>query len=180
MRYLRLVVVGTLLMVACEVDQQQPVDVKSLIGSMDTNDDGKVDAEEIAAATEAEAGVVEVIEDGTALVETIDTVVEHKDTLCVGMIVLLVLGALFKLLLSLIKVLGRNVEWFKTKDGKRVIKYSTLGLGAAAGLVANLAFGMHWAQALEIMLSGPLAVAIHEYTKDSKDSAGEQAKPASA
>lgn len=176
MRYLRLLIMGALL-VSCVGDQPPPVDVKSLIGSMDTNDDGKVDAKEIAAAIEAEASVVDVIEDGTNLVDAVTEVAKHKDELGGGMIVLLVLGGLFKLLLSLIKVLGRNVVWFRTRDGKRVIKYSTLGLGAAAGLVANLAFGLHWAEALEIMLSGPLAVAIHEYTKDSRDSEGpEEAK----
>lgn len=169
MRYIRLLIMG-LLLVSCVGDQPPPVDVKSLIGSMDTNNDGKVDAEEIAAATEAEASVVDVISDGTDLVDTVTEVAERKDELSGGIIVLLVLGGLFKLLLSLIKVLGRNVVWFRTRDGKRVIKYSTLGLGAAAGLVANLAFGLHWAEALEIMLSGPLAVAIHEYTKDSRDS----------
>lgn len=180
MRYLRLLIVSAALVTCCNGDQSQSVDVKALIGSMDTNNDGKVDAEEIAAATNAEAGAATVVEDGAAAVDTITTVVKHRGTLGGGMIALLVLGALFKLLLSLIKVLGRNINWFGTRDGKRVIKYSTLGLGAAAGLVANLAFGVHWAQALEIMLSGPLAVAIHEYTKDSKESPGEQAKPASA
>jgi hypothetical protein len=178
MKYLRLLVVSTAL-VTC-VGDQVPVDVKTLIGSMDTNDDGVVDEEEIAAATEAEAGVTDVIKDGTDMVDTITTVVERKDKLSGGMIALLVLGAVFKLLLSLIKVIGKNIVWFKTKDGKRAIKYSTLGLGAAAGLVANLAFGVHWAQALEIMLSGPLAVAIHEYTKDSKDSSKERSDPARA
>lgn len=78
------------------------------------------------------------------------------------------LGALFKLLLSLLKVLGKNFVWFKTQDGKRVIKYSTLALGAAAGLCANLGFGMNWIEALILMLSGPISVAIHEYTSDSK------------
>jgi hypothetical protein len=67
------------------------------------------------------------------------------------------------------KVLGKNIAWFKTKDGKRVVKYSTLGLGAAAALLANLAFGMHWLDAVQILLSGPLAVAIHEYTSDSSE-----------
>jgi ADP-dependent phosphofructokinase/glucokinase len=78
----------------------------------------------------------------------------------------LILGAVFKFLLSTIKVLGKNIEWFKTQTGKRVIKYSTIALGGAAGLMANLVFGMSWLEAAEIFVSGPLAVALHEYMSD--------------
>lgn len=134
--------------------------------SLDTNHDGKVDAAETAAATNADSNVSDVIKDGA------DVVIAAKGTkdsgLPKGVAIAVLLGTLFKLLLSLMKVLGKNVAWFKSQDGKRVIKYSTLGLGALAALAANLAFGMNWVDAITILLSGPLAVAIHEYTSDSK------------
>ena len=140
---------------------------------LDTNNDGKVDAAETAAATNADADVGDLIADGADTVSTIKNVVDKKDTMPVGTMILVILGVVFKLLLSLMKVLGRNIAWFKSKDGKRVVKYSTLGLGAAAALVANLAFGMNWIEAAQLLLAGPIAVAIHEYTKDSKDAAPE-------
>jgi hypothetical protein len=84
------------------------------------------------------------------------------------LLVSLLLAAVFKLLLSLLKVLAKSLAWFKSQDGKRILKYSTIGLGSAAALVANLSFGLSWVDALTILLSGPLAVAIHEYTSDSK------------
>lgn len=138
--------------------------------ALDTNNDGVVDAKEMAAATNADADVGDVVADSADAAKVIGKLVGDKDpAMPVGTMVLLILGVVFKLLLSSIKLVGKNVAWFKTKDGKRVIKYSTLGLGAAAGLVANLAFGMSWLEAAQIVLSGPLAVAIHEYTSDSKD-----------
>jgi hypothetical protein len=85
------------------------------------------------------------------------------------MVVASFLAALIKLLLSLVKVLAKNVSWFAGKEGKRIVKYSTLGLGALTGLVANLGFGLPLVESLLVALSGPLSVAIHEYTKDSKD-----------
>jgi hypothetical protein len=85
------------------------------------------------------------------------------------MVIASFLAALIKLLLSLVKVLAKNVSWFAGKEGKRIVKYSTLGLGALTGLVANLGFGLPLVESLLIALSGPLSVAIHEYTKDSKD-----------
>jgi hypothetical protein len=134
--------------------------------SLDTNGDGKVDATETATATNTGAAVGDVLKDGADVVNAAKGV---KDSgLPKSLAVAVLLGAVFKLLLSLIKVLGNNVAWFKSQDGKRVLKYSTLGLGAAAALAANLGFGMNWIDAITILLSGPLAVAIHEYTSDSK------------
>lgn len=134
--------------------------------SLDTNGDGKVDAAEQAAATAKEATVADVIKDGA---DTVNAAKALKDpTMPKGVMVAVLLGAVFKLLLSLMKVLGKNIAWFKTANGKRIVKYSTLGLGAAAGLVANLAFGMSWIDSVTILLSGPIAVAINEYTSDSK------------
>jgi len=174
----RLLLIAGLLLVPMVAPAQEPApkpepaatapaaDAPKPDSSLDTNNDGKVDADEVKAATDADAEISDVIKDATGVYEA----VKDKKSLPKGTFWAVMLGAVFKLLLSLVKVLGKNVAWFKTKDGKRVVKYSTIGLGAAAALTANLAFGMHWMDAVQILLSGPLAVAIHEYTKDSKDS----------
>jgi len=134
--------------------------------SLDTNKDGKVDASETSAVTTADASAGEVAGDAAKVVDAAKSL---KDpTLPKGLAIAVLLGAIFKLLLSGLKVVSKFAPWFKSQDGKRVLKYSTLGLGAAAALTANLAFGMGWMDALTILLSGPLAVAIHEYTSDSK------------
>lgn len=136
------------------------------VSSLDTNGDGKVDAAETAAATAKDSTVKDVIKDGTDVISAAKGVKDSGTPKAVAIAVLL--GAIFKLLLSLIKVLAKNVAWFKSQDGKRVVKYSTLALGVLATLTANLAFGMGWVDAIMILLSGPIAVAIHEYTSDSK------------
>ncbi len=139
--------------------------------SMDTNEDGKVDEAETAAATEKDADVTDAIKEGAEVVEAAKELANKDESdMPTGTLILVLLGAIFKFLLSTMKLLGKNVPWFKTKDGKRVVKYSTLALGAVSALVANLAFGMHWIEAMQLLLSGPIAIGIHEYTKDSKDS----------
>lgn len=134
--------------------------------SLDTNKDGKVDAAETAAATNAEATTGEAV---SGVAEVAEAAKALKDpTMPKGLAIAVLLGAIFKLLLSSLKMVSKFAPWFKSPDGRRVLKYSTLGLGGAAALTANLAFGMGWMDALTIVLSGPLAVAIHEYTSDSK------------
>lgn len=150
--------------------------------SLDTNKDKKVDAAETTAAVNADATTTDVVKEGAGVVTAAKDII-NRDKVNgppVGLLVAVLLGALFKLLLSLIKVLAKNVAYFKTQDGKRVVKYSTIGLGCAAALVANLAFGIGWVDALTILLSGPLAVAIHEYTSDSKPTEQETAGAKSA
>jgi len=148
-----------------------PPKVKAAVpysSDLDTNHDGVVDAAEAAAATSAPATTGDVIKNGS---EVISAAQGLKDpTMPKSVLIAVLLGAIFKLLLSLLKVVANNMSWswFASADGKRVIKYSTLGLGAVAALCANLAFGMGWMQALVLLISGPLAVAIHEYTSDSK------------
>ena len=56
------------------------------------------------------------------------------------------------------------------KKAKSIIKYSTLGLGALAGLAGNIVLGLPLTDCFMLFLSGPVAVAIHEYTSDSEDS----------
>lgn len=137
--------------------------------SLDTNKDGVVDAAETAAATNADSSARDVVAD---VAEVADATKGLRDpSVPKGLAIAILLGAIFKILLSGLKLVSKFTPWLKSKDGKRVLKYSTLGLGAAAALTANLAFGMGWIDALTILLSGPLAVAFHEYTSDSKEAA---------
>jgi len=137
--------------------------------SLDTNQDGKVDAAETTAVVEADATPTDVVKDGASVVSAAKDIANREnDDRPTSLLVALLLAAVFKLLLSLLKVLAKNLSWFKSQDGKRILKYSTIGLGSAAALVSNLAFGLSWVDALTILLSGPLSVAIHEYTSDSK------------
>ncbi len=160
----RLLLVVALLFTPMEVFSQEAPPPASA-SDLDSNKDGKVDATEAAAATGGDASVSEVLEDATGVYDA----VKNKNSLPKGTFWAILLGTIFKLLLSGIKVLGNNVAWFKSKDGKRVLKYSTIGLGAAAAIAANFGLGWDWMDAAQLLLSGPLAVAIHEYTKDSKD-----------
>ena len=166
-KLLRLFTMSALLALPLSVSAQPaPAPTVAPASSLDTNKDGKVDAAETAAATSADAGVSDVVREGA---EVVDAAKALKDpSLPKGLAIALLLAAVFKLLLSGLKMVSKFTPWFKSQDGKRVLKYSTLGLGAAAALVANLAFGMGWIDAATILLSGPLAVAIHEYTSDSK------------
>jgi hypothetical protein len=174
MKHFPFAVALSLLLISIPLNAQEPpadpaVVAPTYSSTLDLNGDGKVDAEEIAKATDADADIGTTVGEGVEAVTTITETVKNRDKIPLGTMIAIILGAVFKLLLSLMKVLGKNIAWFKTKDGKRVVKYSTLGLGAAAALLANLAFGMHWLDAVQILLSGPLAVAIHEYTSDSSE-----------
>lgn len=135
------------------------------VSPLDINKDGKVDATETAVATDAKPSISDTVKDAAEVYD----VAKSKDSLPKGTFWALLLGTIFKLLLSGLKLAGKNVGWFTSKDGKRVLKYSTLGLGAAAAVAANFALGWGWVDAVQLLLAGPLAVAIHEYTKDSKD-----------
>ena len=142
---------------------------KPVAGAMDTNKDGKVDAKETAAEIEKDAGVGDVVKDVTAVVDAATDLKTKKSGTSMSLMIMALLGTIFKLLLSGIKMIKSQTKWFHAKKAKRIVKYTTLGLGAAAALMANLVFGMGWMEAAIILMSGPLSVAIHEYTKDSKD-----------
>jgi len=146
---------------------------------LDTNKDGVVDGDEAVAATEGEATVGETLDEINETVGAAKGLSKVKDAEgwhAKLMIIAAFLAALFKLLLSGIKLIKAQTKWFEKKKAKRILKYSTLGLGALAGLASNIVFGLPIMDCIVIFMSGPVAVAIHEYTKDSKDTAEE--KPA--
>lgn len=70
--------------------------------------------------------------------------------------------AILKLLLSLLKLTG---AFWKEDRGKWVLRVVTLTLGIVVAVVSSLAAGMPWWDAVFLGLSGPGAVALHEYQK---------------
>lgn len=138
-------------------------------GEMDTNKDGKVDANETADEVAKDVDVSDAVKDVTDVVEAAKDLKGKKDGTSMALLITALLGTIFKFMLSGIKLIKKKTKWFHAKKAKRIVKYTTAALGAASALTANLVFGMSWIEAGIILLSGPVAVAIHEYTKDSKD-----------
>jgi len=73
-----------------------------------------------------------------------------------------VLAALLKLLIMVIR---RTSPFWKKRKGKTVIRLLTITLGIGAGVLANLAIGMPWWDAVTIFLGGPGAILLTEYQK---------------
>jgi len=85
------------------------------------------------------------------------------------------LAVLFKLLLSLMKVVVKADFW-KGAKAKWIIRCGTAALGLAVFLCANLGAGVPWYDAILMGLSGPFAIVVHEFT--SKPRASDEAKKA--
>lgn len=136
-------------------------------GAMDANADGKVDNDELKKEMDKEVGVGDVASDVSDVVAATKGL-KDSDT-SKAMVWMLILATVFKLLLSGIKLIKKQTNWFHAKKAKRILKYTTLGLGAVAALLFNFVGGMGWMEAAMIFMAGPVSVAIHEYTKDSKD-----------
>jgi len=167
----RLVVVFTLLMAGIWVQPSFAQDLKppAAAGELDTNKDGKVDADEAAAATAEEVDISDVVKDAGELIDAAKNLKDKQDGTSISLLIMAVLGAIFKFLLSAVKLIKAQTNWFHAKKAKRIVKYTTLVLGGLAALMANLVFDMSWLEAGIILLSGPMSVAMHEYTKDSED-----------
>jgi hypothetical protein len=73
------------------------------------------------------------------------------------------LAILFKLLLSLLKVVIKADFW-KGDKAKWIIRCTTAVLGLAVFLCANLGAGVPWLDAVMLGLSGPFAIVVHEFT----------------
>ena len=97
---------------------------------------------------------------GEVVTEVSDVITEAKD-LKTGKFLAIAafLAALFKLLLSLLKL---SSDFFKSKVVPKVI---ALVLGLATYLCANLAMGVGWVDALILAGAGPGAIFIHELSK---------------
>jgi|SRR6185369_256205 len=138
------------------------------VSEMDTNKDGKVDNAELQAYLAKNVGAADAVAGAMDVVKGITTAKTKWSTEKL-IAVATALAAIFKLLLSLVKMLGNTkLPWLATPAGKNTIKYSTLALGVLAALFANLAGGMSIPDALLFLGSGPLAVAVHEYLSPAK------------
>lgn len=135
------------------------------ISAFDANGDGKIDAEEAKALLDSDPTAADGVKDVLGVVEAARDLKGKSGTeLAIGIAMLLAI--IFKLLLSLVKVLSKNTEWFKSSRGKAALKYSTLGLGAlaaiGAGIAAGVGAGLGWVEVVIIGLSGPGAMVVHE------------------
>jgi hypothetical protein len=74
---------------------------------------------------------------------------------------LVLLTVVFKFLLSAVKLSG---PMWKGRKGKSIMRLITITLGVASFFVAMFGGGMGWFEAFMVGLSGPLAVALHEYS----------------
>jgi len=135
----------------------------------------QVTREEIEALINGDVDVSTATDDAKGLVQSVGTLKKNlkaagDDRMAKLMALAAFLAGLFKLLLSGVKVLSKYLPVLATKKGKAYLKYSTVALGALVGLAANVAYGVSIPEAFMLAGSGPLSIAIHEYTKDSKDS----------
>lgn len=137
----------------------------AVAADIDTNKDGKVSADETEKLIDKDETVNDVASGVGDVVDAAQGLKGKKGTeLAVAISVLL--AAIFKMLLSLVKVLSKTTNWFATKKGKLTLKYMTLGLGVlaavGAGITSSLGAGFGWVEILIIGLSGPGSVAAHE------------------
>jgi hypothetical protein len=75
------------------------------------------------------------------------------------------LAAIFKLLLSGVKITGGMPDFWKGERGKAALRLTTLGFGGLVYLASTLAMGMSWWEALLLAMSGPASMIIHEYSR---------------
>jgi hypothetical protein len=86
----------------------------------------------------------------------------RKEGISTALILCGAIAALLKLLLSLLRLTS---PFWKTTRGKWVLRLITLTIGAIAGVLASVAGGMPWWDALIVFFGGPGAMLIAEYQK---------------
>lgn len=84
------------------------------------------------------------------------------------------LAIVFKLLLSLLKVVVK-VEFWKGAKAKWILRCVTAALGLAVFLFASLGTGTPWYDAVVLGLSGPFAIVVHEFTSKPRISEAKKA-----
>ena len=129
--------------------------------SIDLDKDGKVSAEETKALVDKDASVGDVVKEGSAALDAAKDL-KGKSGKSLALALAIFLAALFKMLLSTVKVASKSTDWFKTKRGK----YSTLVLGgfaaAGAGAAAMMGVPFDWMDIAVVGLSGPGSMIAHE------------------
>lgn len=84
---------------------------------------------------------------------------ESQDSIPLTVAYAMLLAAIFKMLLSGVKL---SSPFWKGKKGKVALRLSTVLLGAGVFLTSTVAGGATFAEALILALSGPGAIAVHE------------------
>ncbi len=130
-----------------------------------------------------DATVKDAVEDGVAVVNAVKDLADADSDVDNKLLITALLAAIFKFLLDAIKLTGKfsdkAKEFFASQTGRIVLRLSTLVLGAGVMLVANLAAGVPWIEAVIMGLgAGPGALAVNEAIKivpgigDKKPAAG--------
>lgn len=110
------------------------------------------------------------LDDAVGIVDAAKDLKDADGNVDFKVLITLLLAAIFKFLLSAIKLSGRFsdklAEFWASAKGKTILRLSTLVLGAAVMLVSNLAAGVPWLEALFMGIgAGPGSLAIHEVFK---------------
>lgn len=112
---------------------------------------------------DGEVKVKDVVADGTEVYDAVMAYRQAKqsgDTTGIALIIAAGLAALFKILLSVAKMLSK--VFFSTGKGKMVLRVITLVLGLAVFFTVKFAAGFGWVDAIIAALSGPGAIVVHE------------------
>lgn len=114
--------------------------------------------------------VTDAVKDAGEIVDAAKALKDADDDVDPKVLITILLAAIFKFLLSALKLSGRFSDklkaFWESDKGKLILRLSTLVLGAGVMLVANLGAGVPWLEALFMGIgSGPGALAIHESFK---------------
>jgi len=74
----------------------------------------------------------------------------------------MLISVILKMLLALLKLTS---PFWKESKGKWALRAITLAVGAAAAILANMAGGMPWWNAIIVFFSGPGSIVLTEYQK---------------
>lgn len=183
LRYLIAVGFALLLLCTPAYGQELPPDPAPAVAEdvADPVADAKAEYTEL---VDGDVKVKDVITNGTEVYDAVQALRKEKEeTGKINMVlILLMLAAIFKALLSVAKVVGKLVgeEFWKNRKGKTIMRLICIGLGLATMVTAKLAAGVGWGDAILLFLSGPGALAAHEVTglfvgmKDDKDEPAEE------
>lgn len=135
--------------------------------------------DEFKVLVDKDATLVEAVEGAVDTYEASRDLAKNEDKSAVLGLVMILLSAIFKTLLSIVKLVSK--AFFQTRKGKTALRVTTLGLGLAVLVTTKVVIGMSWVEALFLALAGPGAIVVHELAglfsgnKDEKDA--QPAKP---
>jgi len=163
----------------------KPPDVTRVTSDADDAENIEAAKKEYLELVDGKVKINDLVVEGSEVYEAVQAMREAKKSgkgINMALIVM-ALAALFKFLLSILKMAVASGFW-STRKGKTVTRLTTIGLGIAAMFVAKLGMGMGWGDALLLFMSGPGAMAFNESVdiftgaKDAKDEAKPEEAPA--